>query len=143
MRRFSAGNGSALATLEGRAFAGWMKARLMWLLSLAFIAALHVVANADDQKGKKADPIVGTWLWHGSNLVTIHSDGRAESKLGEAGRWRFLEKKELERKYEFTWGQGVMIQQMRLSKNGQKLEGKEKDGSRVWAERAAQPQKLP
>ena len=55
--------------------------------------------------------------------------------FGTRAKWKFVGNKEVERKYEFIWNEGIFIDNVRLSKDGKKLEGKSKKGERVWAER--------
>lgn len=83
--------------------------------------------------GSSKDPLVGHWIWHGGNFVTVSADGTAVSRKGARATWRFLDNKELERKYEVIWDDGVFIDTMRMSRDGKKLTGKNQKGERVSA----------
>ena len=82
------------------------------------------------------DPILGKWIWLSKHKVAIAKDGTASHSDGHQAKWKFLGNKEVERKYEFIWNEGIFIDNVRLSKDGKKLEGKSRKGERVWADRA-------
>jgi len=59
-------------------------------------------------KAEAPDPIVGNWVWIHDDLVTINADGTASSTQGLRATWKFLDNKQVERKYEFIWNGGVL-----------------------------------
>lgn len=93
--------------------------------------------KADEARAK--DPILGKWVWHGGHPVTVAADGTATSTKGPRATWKFLNNKELERKYEVVWDEGIFIDTVRLSRDFKKVEGKNQKGERITAVRAPAP----
>ena len=88
------------------------------------------------------DPLVGEWIWQGNAKVVVHPDGTAENKRNhDQGTWKFLQNKELERKYEFYWqSKGrIFVDRLTLSRDGKNLEGRNQQSKRVSAKRTTSP----
>jgi hypothetical protein len=85
----------------------------------------------------KPDPVVGRWVWMGNGDVTVNANGTCQLRGAHGGTWTFQNNKEVERKYVFTWTPRgrIYIDQLRLSADGKKLEGKNQQNHRVWATR--------
>ena len=91
------------------------------------------------------DPILGKWLYHGKYVATFWPDGTTSYPNGLKGTWRFLNNREGERRYEIVWKEGVYVEKFKLSTDGNTLEGTNKKGEPIRAERIIEhrnPQKL-
>src|SRR5215213_3686843 len=107
------------------------------LLSIALIAASGLLpAQPPSPPALKPDPIVGEWRYFNNHIVTITADGRLASPKA-AGTWEFTNNKELERKYKLTWQGGLFVDTLVLSRDGNRLAGKNQKGERVSAARVA------
>lgn len=106
---------------------------LFGLLSLLILQSAEPTAAP----GAKADPIVGKWRFFNDHVVTITADGRLTSSKGATGTWTFANDKELERKYSLNWQEGLNIDEMRLSRDGKHLEGKNQRKDKVSADRVS------
>jgi hypothetical protein len=88
---------------------------------------------------QSSDPVVGDWIWL-NKRISVSSDRKAkDTDLGGVGTWKFMQNKELERKYEFSWEGGGknFIDRMTLSRDGTKLDGTNQEGKQIWALKAA------
>ena len=113
-----------------------MNVRVTSLVSLLFLVACTSYAEPKKAADTPPDPILGKWIWQASNTVILTADGKAAHSKGFQATWKYMDNKELERKYEFIWDNGIFIDKVRLSRDGKKLEGKDKNGKRTWADRA-------
>ncbi|MEO8350204.1 MAG: hypothetical protein ABI680_00645, partial [Chthoniobacteraceae bacterium] len=113
-----------------------MKTCLTAALALVALVVASLPANLEGADGK-ADPILGIWLWRGQVRVTITADGKAIGDNGFRGVWKYLNNREVERKYEMVWNEGVFTESLKLSQDGSRLEGKNQKGERLFARRAA------
>ena len=113
-----------------------MITRLTSILLLLLVTTVSAsFAQSAKPDATPPDPILGNWVWPKGYPVTITADGKAVSPRGPRATWKFLNNREVERKYEFIWDQGKFIDTVKLSRDGQKLEGKNQNGDRVWAAR--------
>lgn len=87
---------------------------------------------------KTLDPIVGTWRWFNNMIVVVSADGRSTSPRG-VGQWEFVRRDTVERQYIFTSPNLVWVDTLILSRDGNKLSGKNQKGISVSAERVKQP----
>lgn len=105
--------------------------RILAVLCLAaFFASLQCAWCAEPD----ADPILGDWLWFGKKKVTVHADGTVKGwKL--AGKWMYQPAGSIERHYIFVWKEGVSVDTLTLSRDFQRLKGKNRKGSDIFARR--------
>jgi hypothetical protein len=114
----------------------YMRHRHVLILGLSFALSLLAIA-APDQTDPVRDPIVGDWIFHGKHHVTIAADGSAKyANSGMQGKWWYVPRPVVERKYEIVWDGGVYIDTFILSNDQKHLDGTNKDRKHVHAERA-------
>jgi hypothetical protein len=117
-----------------------MKTKLVLLTAL--LLTFYQFGLGADRPTPPKDPIAGEWIFHGAKRVLIRDDGNAKyEKSGMSGVWRYLKNPETERKYEIIWDKGIYIDHFRLSADSKILEGKDKTGKPIHAERAIEAQK--
>jgi hypothetical protein len=115
-----------------------MNIKLFALATILTSAAAFAQSEPGSTQKVAPDPITGDWLWMGDMLVSIDPDGKATNRSGGvSGTWKFLQNKEVERKYEITWNapDRIYIDRLTLSRDGKKLDGKNQIGLRVSAKR--------
>ena len=103
---------------------------IRFVSTLGFWLVLLLTGHGEPQTAATVppDPILGKWIWLSKHKVAIANDGTAIHSDGHHAKWRFLGNKEVERKYEFIWNEGVFIDNVRLSKDGKKTRRKEQEG---------------
>jgi hypothetical protein len=102
---------------------------------LCFVLRLSIAQGAFVESDSGKDPICGKWLYHGQYTATISSDGTTSYPNGLKGTWRYLETSNGERKYQIDWKGGLYIEMFTLSKDGNTLDGINKQGAPIRAVR--------
>lgn len=108
------------------------------LLILPLLLSSPLLAASEE----KDDPIVGTWIWAGGKAkVVIRADNTA---IGARSRavCRHLPSPSVERHYEIIWDDGVYIDKLTLSRDGNKLRGKNQKGQKVRARKTISSQQV-
>ena len=115
---------------------------LMGILSLVALF-LGVPASGQFEKleNEKEDPnkqkvewIIGKWVWMDKQIVECNADGTFTAKpTNRKGTWRVLDSKANDPKYEFKWDEGLFVDTLTLSRDHQKLRGKNEDGKKIEA----------
>ncbi|MFW5488254.1 MAG: hypothetical protein ACNI3A_07545 [Desulfovibrio sp.] len=78
--------------------------------------------------------IVGSWKWFTGSTVKILPNGKMP---GQGHSWECLDP--AQRKYRVVWSNGKWIDDLTLSPDIRRLEGKNQIGNRVWGERIDAP----
>ena len=107
---------------------------------LAALLMLCVQSFAAAPAAKPAvDPIVGNWVWGKNDFVTFRADHTADgNRRRGAGKWKYLENKEVERKYRVVWrikGGKIFIDELTLSRDGSRIDGKNQEGDKIVGHR--------
>jgi hypothetical protein len=115
--------------------------KLAILLVVAFSLTAFPWVGAQEPTSKP-DPIVGEWIWNDNMDITVNADGtvnqRGDGAAKWSAKWRLLESRSVERKYEFNWTRpngSNIIDTLTLSSDGKKLEGKNQQKHRVGGRR--------
>jgi hypothetical protein len=96
-------------------------------------------AETNKQASKTGtDPIVGTWRWFNSSLVTCRDDGSCESSNNSRGTWKKISSQSKDNNYEFKWDGGAYVDNVTLSTDGKKLTGKNQMGMEITGDRVEQ-----
>jgi hypothetical protein len=111
------------------------------LLSLVVAFFSPLASSAPTSTPTNPDPIIGNWIYHGKYIASIKADGTCSYPNGLNGTWRYLNNPEIERKYEIIWKAGVFVETMKLSRDGKTLEGRNKKGDLIRAERTIETPK--
>jgi hypothetical protein len=94
---------------------------------------------ASPTKEPEVDPIIGHWVWGRNNFVTFKPDHTTDGNRRQGvGRWKYLENKEVERKYQIVWrikGGKIFIDHVTLSRDGSRIEGWNQEGDRIIGHR--------
>src|SRR5579862_3514638 len=117
------------------------KSRLIlgfWLVVVFGNSALAQSPNAS-----RKDPIVGGWrvvgYGGGPLLLQYHPEGTVHASNGSSGTWRSIPSASEEQKYEVTWGNGLFVDHITLSPDGEKYRGKNGSNRNLSAERITDP----
>jgi hypothetical protein len=106
----------------------------MWFVAVLFLVTCLMPFQLARCAEPDADPILGDWLWFGKKKVTVHADGTVKGwKL--AGKWTYQPAGSIERHYIFVWKEGVSVDTLTLSQDFQRLKGKNRKGSEIFARR--------
>jgi hypothetical protein len=112
--------------------------RFLFFLAVALTSCTIGRLQAEEP-ASKTDPIVGHWIWVGTRNVTVNADGTAKQPGEATAEWKWVDVHgTTERKYEFIWnraGGRIYIHKLVLSADGQRLDGTNQKGERVWAKR--------
>ena len=118
-----------------------MRIALVYFL-LALTAVFPVLrAEPPVAPASQPDPIVGKWrYWNGEGyrLVTLNEDGTATSSSGLHGTWKYVAGQEVERKYKIIFKDGFYTDEVTLSTNGKRLNGRNAKKQNLHGERIEQ-----
>lgn len=92
--------------------------------------------------GEAPDPVVGKWHWQSRSQVEFFADGRLAWAGTTAGSWGVTFPGTDEQRYVLSWSNGY-IDSLTLSKDGNRLSGKNDRNGNVWAERVVEPDPTP
>jgi len=74
--------------------------------------------------------IAGEWKWFNGGTAVILADGTIQ---GTGHSWKCLDSSQ--RTFLISWSNGKWLDTLTLSQDGNRLDGKNQNGNRVWAER--------
>ena len=100
-------------------------------------ASIVTLGQQPAASAKAEDSIVGTWIWPDNHRVIVRADGTGESHKGPKMTWKFLNNKEVERKYQVIWDGGINVDAMLMSRDGKKMDGKRLDGTKFAVRRVS------
>ncbi|WP_432734989.1 hypothetical protein [Maridesulfovibrio sp. FT414] len=80
------------------------------------------------------DLLVGKWRWFTGSVAEFQQGGRMP---GNGNSWRCLDPER--RTFEITWGNGRYIDTLTMTQDGNRLDGKNQIGNRVWGTRLSGP----
>ncbi|RYD21759.1 MAG: hypothetical protein EOP88_10285 [Verrucomicrobiaceae bacterium] len=108
-----------------------------WLIKMiAAVFLLQVAAHSQTEKEKPADPVVGKWLWIEKQIVECFPDGTFTAQpTNRKGKWKAVETKGEQMRYEFTWDDGLFTDSLLMSRDKKTLTGKNKDKKKITAEK--------
>ncbi len=96
------------------------------------VATFVLPANAQSPAAKDADPIVGKWRWTDKQIVECKADQTFTAQpTRRGGTWKFVPGTTVERKYTFTWDDGLYVDSLVLSRDAKSLKGKNQDGKAI------------
>ena len=99
--------------------------------AFAALASLLFSAHAESPAAKE-DPIVGKWRWTDKQIVECKADHTfSASPTKRAGTWKFVPGTTVERKYTFTWDEGLFVDTLMMSRDEKALKGKNQEGKPV------------
>lgn len=106
-----------------------------WLVKMiAAVFLLQVAGHAEPEKEKPADPVVGKWVWIEKQIVECLPDGTFTAQpTNRKGKWKAVETKGEQMRYEFTWDDGLFTDSLLMSRDKKTLTGKNKDKKKITA----------
>lgn len=102
--------------------------------AFAALDALSLSAYAQTPAAKESDPIVGKWRWTDKQVVECKADLTfVASPTKRCGTWKFVPGTTVERKYAFTWDDGLFVDSLMMSRDEKTLKGKNQEGKSISA----------
>jgi hypothetical protein len=117
--------------------------KILQLLFIVSIAGFRPALGAEEK-----DPVLGQWKWFTKSTKVFHGDGRLtdlEGSTRKGGTWKCVNPGEAPRRYVITWEQGNNVDTLILGPAEKHLDGKNKHGVHVSADRltSEDPDKAP
>jgi len=88
------------------------------------------VQDTEKENASKSTSPIGRWRWFTGEIISIYSNGRAQSNWGNHGNWRQEGETVV-----IVWENGKYIDRLRLQ--GDRLSGRNQLGDKVWGNRIA------
>jgi hypothetical protein len=111
-----------------------MKASLFRVSTLCALVLVLCASLARSEPKEKADPVLGRWRWIDKQVVECKADYTFSAiPTGRTGTWKFIPTDTAERKYAFTWDNGVYVDTLTMSRDQTAMKGKNQSGDKITA----------